>query len=139
MIVTEDIIAEKFAEYNRQYFDCDLPTPDFGLYRGYKFCGLFSCDKIIGRRYLKKTKIEISYYYDWNEDDLRDVLVHEMIHYYLAYKHIGNQITHGEAFHSMADEFNEKYGMNITERIDISKYKRAPNAPMLSWLIAKWF
>ena len=132
MIVTEEIIADKFAEYNKLYYDYELPTPDFGLLNSYRMCGQFSCNKIIGKRYLRKPKIEVSVYYDWKEEDLRNIIVHEMIHYYLAYKHIDNYITHGEAFCTMAQEFNDKYGLNITVRIDTLNFKRNPQAPIIS-------
>lgn len=29
MIITKDILAERFEEYNKLYFDDELPTPDF--------------------------------------------------------------------------------------------------------------
>ena len=99
-------------------------------------CGQFSCRKIIGRRRMKGQLLEISCYYDWEEDALRDVIVHEMIHYYLAYKHIDNYLTHGEEFQKMAKELNTKYGLNVTVKVDTSKFKRAPSAPKLSYYLA---
>lgn len=139
MIITEEIIAEKFAKYNKMYFNCELPTPRFGLLKSYRTCGEFSCKKIIGKQQLKQQRIDISVYYDWDEKDLRDILVHEMIHYYLRYKHIDIEPGHNESFHSMAQDFNEKYGLNITERINTLSFKRAANAPKISWFFAHYF
>ena len=85
---------------------------------------------------MKGQLLEISCYYDWEEDALRDVIVHEMIHYYLAYKHFDNNITHGEEFQKMAEELNSKFGLNVTVKIDTSKFKRAPSAPKLSYYFA---
>lgn len=59
-----------------------------------------------------------------------------MIHYYLAYKHFDNNITHGEKFQKMAEELNSKFGLNVTVKIDTSKFKRAPSAPKLSYFFA---
>lgn len=123
MEITETIIEQKFREYNLMYFDRELPLPQFGLLKSYRTCGYFSCNKIVGRRRLKKPRIELSCRFDWEENDFRNVLVHEMIHYYLAYKHIDNEITHGEAFLKMSEGFNRKYGLNITERVDCSRFK----------------
>ena len=123
MEITETFIGQKFREYNIIYFDRELPLPQFGLLKSYRTSGYFSCNKIVGKRRLKKTKIEISCRFDWEENDFRNVLVHEMIHYYLAYKHIDNEITHGEAFQKMSEDFNMKYGLNITVRIDNSQFK----------------
>jgi predicted SprT family Zn-dependent metalloprotease len=67
--------------------------------------------------------IEISDNYDYTESQLRDILVHEMIHYYLAYKGIDPQCNHGREFNKMADNFNRTYGMNITSTIDLTPYK----------------
>ena len=139
MEITEKIIEEKYREYDKAYFNNELPIPRFGLLKTYMTCGYFSCAKIIGNRRVKKPLVEISAYYDWNEEDLKNVIVHEMIHYYLAYKHIDNQLTHGEAFNKMANEFNEKYNLKITEKVDCSKFKKAKNAPKLSWFFVQLF
>ena len=99
---------------------------------------MFSCDKIIGRRRLKRQQIDISCYYDWREEDLRDVLVHEMVHYYLAYKHIDNNLSHGEEFLKMSKELNDKYGLNISVIVDATHFKRTAKAPSLSYFWARY-
>ena len=139
MIITEEIIADKFEEYNKTYFNYELPTPRFGLLKSYRTCGYFSCKKEKGKRRVKQQQIDISVYYDWDEKDLRDIIVHEMVHYYLRYNHIDDNVSHGEAFHAMAKEMNEKYGLNITERVNTLNFKRAPNAPKISWFFAHYF
>lgn len=139
MEITAKIIEQKFREYNKMYFDNDLPTPRFGLLKSYKTCGYFSCSKIIGKRRLKGQLLEISEYYDWDEEELKSVIVHEMIHYYLAYKHIDNELSHGDAFKKMANEMNEKYNMKISEKVDCSKFKKTKNAPSFSWFLVQIF
>ena len=136
MEITIEMIWQKFREYNCLYFNRELPMPLVQLLKSYRLCGQFSCRKIIGRRRVRGQLLEISCYYDWEEDALRDVIVHEMIHYYLAYKHIDNYLTHGEEFLKMAEELNSKYGLNVTVKIDTSKFKRAPSAPKLSYYLA---
>lgn len=139
MEVTVDIIRKKFKEYNKEFFNNELITPEIRLLKSYLTCGYFSCKKIIGKRKLRGQRLEISCYYDWNENDLRNVIIHEMIHYYLAYKHIDNELSHGEAFIKMSKEFNEKYDMNISEIVDIHNFKKLKKAPTLSWCFAKIF
>ena len=136
MEITEDTIKEKFRKFNSDYFGKALPLPKFTLLHSYRYLGYFLCDKIIGKRKLKHPEIQISDYYDWNEKELDNVIIHEMIHYYLAYKHIDNELTHGEEFTKMADKLNKEYGFHISERIDTSNYKRQKNAPKLGWFIA---
>ncbi len=43
-----------------------------------------------------------------------NVLLHEMIHYYIAYHGLKSERPHGVAFRSMANALNTKYGWNIT-------------------------
>ena len=136
MEITTEIITPKFKEYDRLYFNRELPMPRIQLLKSFRILGYFSCNKIIDRRRPKGLCLEISCYYDWEEDALRDVIVHEMIHYYLAFKHIDNYLTHGEEFLKMAEELNSKYGLNVTVKIDTSKFKRAPSAPKLSYYLA---
>ena len=138
MEMTETLIEQKFREYNHLYFNGELPLPQFGLLKSYLTCGYFSCNKIIGRRKLKKPRIEISCYFDWEEDDLRNVMVHEMIHYYLAYKHIDTLITHGEAFQKMSEDVNRQYGLNIAEKVDCSMFKPSAKASRLLFFVFRY-
>ena len=139
MEITTEILQEKFEEYNNLYFNGELPLPRFGLLKSYMTCGYFSCKKIIGKRKLRGQRIDISCYYDWEEEGLRDILVHEMIHYYLAYKHIDNELTHGDAFINMANNFNEIYGMNIGKKANAGNFKKLKNAPRFSWFLTQIF
>ena len=127
-------MEQKFREYNHLYFHGDLPLPQFGLLKSYRTCGYFSCDKIVGRRKLKKPRIEISCYFDWEENDLRNVMVHEMIHYYLAYKHI----DHGEAFKKMSEDLNQQYGLNIAEKVDCWMFKPSAKASRLLFFMFRY-
>lgn len=138
MEITTEYLTEIFREYNKLYFNGELPLPQFRLLKSYRTLGFFSCKKIIGRRRLKGTTIEISCRFDWDESVLRDVMVHEMIHYYLAFKHIDNQITHGEAFMQMSEDFNKRFGLNITVEVDNSKSKPSSSASRLAFLFAKY-
>ena len=137
MEITIEHLTNLFCEYNQLYFNKELPMPQFGLLKSYRTCGYFSCNKIIGRRRLKKPRIDISCRFDWNENDLKNVMVHEMIHYYLAYKHIDNELTHGEAFKQMSEDFNKRFGLNITERVDCSRYNPSSNASRLMFQLYK--
>jgi predicted SprT family Zn-dependent metalloprotease len=139
MEISVEYITERFREYNKDVFNHVLPLPQIRLMRSYRYSGRFSCKKPVGRRRLKEPRIEISCYFDWREEDFRNVLLHEMLHYYLAFTHIDNAVTHGEAFLEHAKEINEKHGCNITVLMDTASFKRAAKAPKLSWFFARVF
>lgn len=121
MEVNRDCIFTFFHLYNLNYFGNLLPAPNFKVRHSYRTLGYFSCEYDDYGNMFNQT-IEISDYYDYTESQLRDILVHEMIHYYLAYKGIDPQCNHGKDFNNMADKFNKTYKMNITSTIDLSPY-----------------
>lgn len=139
MEITTEIITDKFAEYNQLYFGGELPLPKIQLLKSFYTCGYFSCKKPKGRQRLKGQRLEVSCYYDWDEEALRDIIVHEMIHYYLAYKHIDNQLTHGEAFLNMSHDLNERFGLNVTKRVNGYGFKRSSSAPKFGFFLSKIF
>ncbi len=66
-------------------------------------------------------------------------MVHEMIHYYLAYFGIDKRCKHGKDFKRMAKQLNEAHGLHITTIVDIAQYKRRKGTPGLSYWFAKNF
>jgi len=70
-----------------------------------------------------------SEYYDFDEETFRNLMVHEMIHYYLAWNRIKTKKDHGKEFMEIANNLNEKYGLNITKTLDASSFKRTEQAP----------
>lgn len=121
MVISEHNIIYKFHEYNDLYFNGTLPFPQLKVRHSYRTLGYFYCDIDEYGRISNET-IEISDSYNYTEEQLRDVLVHEMIHYYLLYIGLDKKCTHGKQFKKMCKEFNEKYGMHLSKRIDISNY-----------------
>lgn len=109
----EDILI-RFEEYNKKYFDGVLPpckchvirnkehTP-LGLYNPIKRRG-----KLIGH-------IWIASNVDWNEEDLREVIVHEMIHHYVRMieGHKGGLFGHNWRFKRQCKRLKRDYGLNI--------------------------
>lgn len=140
MIATEEIVRKKFTEYNIHYFNGELTQPNkVEISNSVKMLGYFSCDRVIGKRKPKNTKIEISGCYDFTDEQFRDILVHEMIHFYLVYKHIDNTSSHGTAFQEIANRLNKDYGMNITIRINTYYHKKSPKTSPIKWFFGHWF
>ena len=122
MEITRDTIYISFHLYNFEYFGNELPAPNFKVRHSYRTLGFFSCE-YDEDGYMFNQTIELSDNYDYTESQLRDILVHEMIHYYLAYNGIDTQCSHGTEFKKMANDFNRTYGMNITPTIDLTPYE----------------
>ena len=112
-----------FNEYNKKCFGGCLPLPTFSLVHSKRTLGRFICD-FYDDDEMENPRIEISDSYEYTEDRLRDILVHEMIHYYLAYTGEDIYLSHGKEFKNLANYFNTNFGMNITKTIDITNMKR---------------
>jgi hypothetical protein len=54
-------------------------------------------------------------------------MVHEMIHYYLAYTKADLAIEHGKQFKNMANYLNSMFGLNITPYINDKEYIKKPS------------
>ena len=131
MIADYNTMPHMFWECNRLYFDHQLRTPKFGLMHSYRTLGKFAL------------AILMSDYFDFDEETFRNIMVHEMIHYYLylndpsecsAFSHFlrlfgFKSSDHGPEFMAMAQKLNEQYGLNITVTYDASSIPLAPNAP----------
>jgi predicted SprT family Zn-dependent metalloprotease len=122
-----------------EYFEGKLLFPQFCLLHSYRTCGYFQYTK---GSWLDKTlydpTISITDYYDFSEKQFRDIMCHEMIHYYLAYFGIDKRCKHGKKFKEMAERLNRTYGLNITPYLDLSNYKKRKGAPKFTyWLLQK--
>ena len=132
-------ISETFDTCNMEYFEGKLLFPQFGLLHSYRTCGFFQYNK---GGWFDKTlydpTISMTDYYDFTEKQFKDIMCHEMIHYYLAYFGIDRGCHHGKKFKEMANHLNREYGLNITPYLDLSKYKRRKGTPSITyWLLQK--
>ena len=136
MKINELWLMTAFVEYNNLYFYGILPIPEFGIMHGCRTLGYFSVqrDAPIGLT----EKIEITDFYDYTDEEFRDVMVHEMVHYYLYYTGEDTRIRHGKAFKKMARWLNSIYDLNITKNIDISHMKAHEDARWLSRLFFRY-
>ena len=114
MKITKEDIITRFNEYNKKYFDGILPpckchvimkkehTP-LGFYNTIER----KC-KLIGN-------IWIASNVDWNEEDLREVIVHEMIHHYVRMieGHTGGVFGHNCRVKRQCKRIKDDYGLTI--------------------------
>ena len=139
MVANLSIMLLTFDECNMRYFEGKLLFPQFELLHSYRTCGYFQYTK---GRWFDKTlydpTISITDYYDFTETQFKDIMCHEMIHYYLAYFGIDRRCKHGKKFKEMAEQLNRTYGLNVTPYLNASNYKKRKGAPKFTyWLLKK--
>lgn len=131
-------IAEAFDNYNKTYFEGKLPVPMFDLLHSFRTCGYFQYTKGVWfDKTLYDPTISMTDYYDFTEKQFKDIMVHEMIHYYLAYYGIDRRCKHGKKFRQMSECLNRTYGLNISSYLDLSKYKRRKGTPIISYWLSQ--
>lgn len=116
MTPDREMMAAWFDEFNRNYFDNSLPVPRLSCGKSRTRLGTMSCRRQrtpAGWRSYDYS-IRLSTYYELSEQELRTVLLHEMIHYYIAYKGICDNAPHGRVFRTIMDKLNTQYGWHIT-------------------------
>ena len=138
MIITEDILEEKFKEYNDLYFGGKLEVPKFELHKSFRVYGKFKCNKHAPGTPPRNMTISVSIYYDYTEEQLRDVLCHEMVHEKNERSRKSDEDIHGERFLKEAQRLNDTYGMNITPFPYINGIKKSKNAPRFSLARFLW-
>lgn len=117
MIATIPFLEKRFETFNRDCFgDSLLPLP-IKLSRATRSLG--ACTYKKQRRPFGKTVfsdfcIRISTRFDLPENELEDILLHEMIHYEILSKQMHDTSSHGRLFRSRMNEINERFGRNIT-------------------------
>ena len=110
-----------FAQYDADYFESELPFPEFKIIHSYRTLGEYSCYPTVDGHY--GDVLSVSDNYDYTENQLRDIIVHEMIHMYLMHFGIDKKCSHGKAFKNMMTDLNIRYGLNIRVTSDTSHYK----------------
>ena len=132
-------MPEMFWECNEKYFNRELDPPEYDTFSKLRVYAQFSCSPKPpkgknGKRTTEKThisdaKITFSDCYDYTEEEFRNLMVHEMIHYYLAHNGIDLKCSHGNGFMDMAKRLNEEHGLNITKHVNHIHPKRTDKRP----------
>lgn len=116
MTPTAEQMRAWFDTFNRQYFNGELPLPRLALGNSRTRLGSMSCRRrrtLTGWR-LSDFAIRLSTYYDCTEREMQTVLLHEMIHYYIAWKGIRDDAPHGSVFRSIMNRLNTRHGWDIS-------------------------
>ena len=123
MQINTEWIAVNFDRFNKDYFGGRLTPPKFSVNNARTRLGSMAFKW--KRSFLKRESydyiIRLSNYYDIPEVEFQNVLLHEMIHYYIAVNRFKDDSVHGTMFRSIAQRIN-KQGWNIVVRTDTRKW-----------------
>lgn len=133
--LTKQTIEDMFDKCNGLYFNNEVEKPKkFEVWTPDKKCLGLSRPMLNKRTGKVTSALHISRLYRWTEDNLRLVVVHEMIHLLIGdYKRpltllqrlpiIGKYFTihHDAEFIAMMNELNATYGLDIKIRFPIMK------------------
>lgn len=118
MMANPQFLIESFQRFNREIFSGELPVPRFELTRSRTFVGKLQyrikrnrLGQICGyHNYVLK----ISILFDLPENELEDVVIHEMIHFWILVKNLKDSSSHGPVFRQLMNDINSRFGRNIS-------------------------
>lgn len=106
-----------FDHFNTLCFDGKLPPVPIELSRARTYlgqCTFMRRRKPWGGVERYDFKLRISTRVELTQAELEDVLLHEMIHYYIGVNQLKDTSAHGQLFRAKMQEINTRHGRNIT-------------------------
>lgn len=126
MIVTKEFVQEKFAYFNSLIFNGRLPEIPVELCDATSFIGQYKSSIETdpqGKRQRSKERLRFSVAFNLTERELEDIVIHEMLHYFLAYHGLEDRTAHGPLFRALMKSVNDRHGrsVSITHRMSPSE------------------
>jgi hypothetical protein len=137
---TKTNLKEKFNEYNKLYFNNKLGKCKLYFFsKNIHFFGKYvdtinKKGEIISKIYIGQNTI-------WTEENLKEILVHEMIHMYIRTvenKKFDGLLGHGNSFRKYCKKLKKEFGLiiNIHPKFDyINKSKPKLWEKIILWII----
>lgn len=118
-------IAQIFEKNNQLIFKGTLPTPKFAISRSTHFLGKMTWKR---KRFSKSPcydfTLRVNGFVDLSEDELKDIIAHEMIHYFIALKDMKDTSAHGQLFKHYMNHINSCFGYNIMVKFSANTEQR---------------
>ena len=131
MRVTTDYIRERFVLFNGMMFGGRLKMPPLKVSNARSALGQVRCKRQSqqdGTWRYSDFEFIISGRLELDGRALDDVIIHEMIHYYILSNQIQDTAPHGVVFRRMMDEINSRYGRNISVRHKMTEAEHAADS-----------
>ena len=136
MEITVAYLQETFRKYNEEIFGNALPMPNLRVSNAKRRLGSMHCRiQKTWRNTHRSFTIVVSNYYDVPLSLIEDTLIHEMIHYEIAYKKLKDTSAHGTLFRQRMDEINRKHHRNITISKRMTDYAPRKNDQTETYLV----
>lgn len=118
MTPTVAYLEERFDTFNEMCFEGALPRIPIRLSSARSFIGRLQYRPVRDwrRRIVRREDfiLRISTRYDLPEAEVEDTLIHEMIHYWIAWQNLTDSSTHGKLFRAKMQEINSRFGRHLT-------------------------
>ena len=118
MIPTVEYLEGRFDTFNGMCFESALPRIPIKLSGAHGYVGRLTYRRVRDWRGRVVGQdgfvIRISKRFDLPEAEVEDTLIHEMIHYWIAWKGMKDTSTHGRIFRAKMKEINGSYGRHLT-------------------------
>lgn len=134
MYIDSDFVQAAFERFNKLIFGDKLPWPNFELTPVTSFLGQYKCMR--DDQGMKRHWLRFSNALELDEREWEDIVIHEMIHYFIDYNHIGDSTAHGPVFKRFMEKINSGFGRHITvSHSASSKTTPAPKRRRRLWHI----
>lgn len=111
-----EFLKDRFNLFNNEIFNGQLPLPIMHISSARSFMGQFKLERRALRpgQYSKEFHLTLSDRYDLDEKVLEDTVIHEMIHFLIAFRGLKDSSSHGPLFRKTMNDINNRFGRNIT-------------------------
>ena len=116
MRATIEFLIDRFERFNLDIFHGELPSPLMHISSARSFMGQFKVERkqSIFLKSQETCHLTLSNRYDLEVSILEDIVIHEMIHYFIHFKRIKDSSSHGSKFRKLMNEINSDFGRHIT-------------------------
>jgi hypothetical protein len=114
MELTVAYLQNQFKKYNAMFFNNELPWILIKIGRSKSNFGIYHSETSLVTGKVLKQHIMISKYYNQTDKQYDETLIHEMIHYYIKFKGIKDNNSHGYEFIKLMNKINSISDFNIT-------------------------
>ena len=132
MKATVPFVEKKFDEFNQQMFGGKLPRIPVVLSNAKTFLGQCAFKRRRtpdGKTEKYDFKLRINTRLDLPETEVEDIIIHEMIHYYIGVNQLEDTSVHGKLFRQLMDGINRRWNrhVSITHRSTKEQHEQLVN------------